>query len=82
MKARIHATIAALAVTLGAGTYVAAQGLGTVDVSNVNVEIAKDINVDVSQIPVTVQAPIGIAATELRDPRPASLPHAVRSSRS
>ena len=37
-------------------------GLVNVDVSNVNVDIAKDINVDVSQIPITVQAPIGVAA--------------------
>ena len=62
MKARIHATIAAAAIALGAGTYATAQGLVTVDVSNVNVDIAKDINVDVSQIPVTVQAPIAVAA--------------------
>ena len=41
-----------------------AQGsLISVDVSNVANNIAKNISVDVSQIPVTVQAPIGIAAT-------------------
>lgn len=38
-------------------------GLVTVDLSNINVEIAKDLNVDVSQIPVTVQAPIDVAAS-------------------
>ena len=39
------------------------SGLVNVDVHNVANNIAKNINVDVSQIPVTVQAPIGIAAT-------------------
>ncbi len=38
------------------------SGLVNVNVSNVANNIAKNINVDVSQIPVTVQAPIGIAA--------------------
>lgn len=38
------------------------SGLVNVDVSNVANNIARNINVDVSQIPVTVQAPIGIAA--------------------
>ena len=38
------------------------SGLVNVDVSNVANNIAQNINVDVSQIPVTVQAPIGIAA--------------------
>ena len=48
---------------LGAGSAVAQQsGLVNVDISNVRTDIAKDINVNVSQIPVTVQAPIGVAA--------------------
>lgn len=38
------------------------SGLVNVDISNVANNIAKNINVDVSQIPVTVQAPIGVAA--------------------
>ena len=38
------------------------SGLVNVDISNVANNIARNINVDVSQIPVTVQAPIGIAA--------------------
>lgn len=38
------------------------SGLVNVDISNVANNIAQNINVDVSQIPVTVQAPIGIAA--------------------
>ena len=37
-------------------------GLVNVNISNVKTEIAKNINVDVSQIPVTVQVPIDVAA--------------------
>lgn len=40
----------------------AQSGLVNVDVSNVANNIAKNISVDVSQIPVTVQVPVGIAA--------------------
>ncbi len=39
-----------------------AGNLVNVNVSNIKTEIAKNINVDVSQIPVTVQAPIDVAA--------------------
>jgi hypothetical protein len=39
------------------------EGLVNVNIELVRNEIAKDINVNVSQIPVTVQAPIGVAAT-------------------
>lgn len=45
------------------GAFAQQSGLVNVDVSNVANNIAKNINVDVSNIPVTVQAPIGIAAT-------------------
>ena len=58
-------TLAAAFVGLamaGSGAF-AQNGLISVDVSNVANNIAKNISVDVSQIPVTVQAPIGIAAT-------------------
>lgn len=40
----------------------AESGLVTVRLTNINTEIARNINVEVSQIPVTVQAPIGVAA--------------------
>jgi len=50
------ASVPALAQT-GIGS-----GLVVVNIGNVSPEIAKNINVDVSQIPVTVQAPIGVAA--------------------
>jgi hypothetical protein len=56
--------VAASVIALTGMSMAAAQqsGLVNVDVSNVANNIAKNINVDVSQIPVTVQAPIGIAA--------------------
>lgn len=44
------------------GAFAQQSGLVNVDVSNVANNIAKNINVDVSQIPVTVQVPIGVAA--------------------
>lgn len=58
---RLIAAATLLAVL--SGTALAQQsGLVNVDISNVANNIAKNINVDVSQIPVTVQAPIGVAA--------------------
>ena len=58
--------IAIAVVSLGLGGAFAAQaqqsGLVNVDLSNLKADIAKDINVDVSQIPVNVQVPVGIAA--------------------
>lgn len=39
-----------------------ANNLVNVNVSNIKADIAKNINVDVSQIPVTVQVPVGVAA--------------------
>ena len=39
-----------------------ASNLVNVNVSNIKTDIAKNINVDVSQVPVTVQAPIDVAA--------------------
>ena len=38
------------------------EGLVNVSLSNIQTEIAKDLNVNVSQIPVNAQLPIGIAA--------------------
>lgn len=56
-------TLLSLACTGALNTASAQQsGLVNVDISNVANNIARNINVDVSQIPVTVQAPIGIAA--------------------
>ena len=52
------------AIGLGAALSAQAQqsGLVNVDLSNLKADIAKDINVDVSQIPVNVQVPVGVAA--------------------
>ena len=56
-------TIFSLACAGTLNTALAQQsGLVNVDIRNVANNIARNINVDVSQIPVTVQAPIGIAA--------------------
>lgn len=56
------ALAAALLPSLMATAHAQQSGLVNVDISNVANNIAQNINVDVSQIPVTVQAPIGIAA--------------------
>ena len=65
MKSRCIAVFASSAITLGAAFSAQAQqsGLVNVDLSNFRADIAKDINVDVSQIPVNVQVPVGVAAT-------------------
>lgn len=54
---------AALATGVAATAWAQQQdGLVNVNLTDVRVDIAKNINVDVSQVPVTVQAPIGVAA--------------------
>ena len=58
---RIAVAATLLAVLLGSAQAQQA-GLVNVDISNVANNIAQNINVDVSQIPVTVQVPVGIAA--------------------
>ena len=65
MKTRRCIAVAAFVATgLGGAFAVQAQqeGLVNVDLSNLRADIAKDINVDVSQIPVNVQIPVGVAA--------------------
>src|SRR4030095_4115899 len=64
MKSRCIAVFSSAAIALGAALSAQAQqsGLVNVDVSNLRADIAKDINVDVSQIPVNVQVPVGGAA--------------------
>ena len=57
----IATVVMGLALASG-GAFAQQNGLVNVDVSNVANNIAKNINVDVSQVPVTVQVPIGIAA--------------------
>lgn len=63
MRTMVIATAAALAATPAIAQQ---NGLINIDLSNISVadraEIAKDINVDVSQIPVTLQVPVSVAA--------------------
>jgi hypothetical protein len=61
MKVQLMAAVAAASFALAPAF--AQSGLVNVQISNVANNIARNINVDVSQIPVTVQAPIGVAAT-------------------
>lgn len=62
-KKLIATTFSMAALGLASPVFAEAQsGLVNVDVSNVANNIAKNISVDVSQIPVTVQVPVGIAA--------------------
>ncbi len=56
------AIISAAVLSMAPTAFAQQAGLINVDISNVANNIAKNINVDVSQIPVTVQAPIGVAA--------------------
>lgn len=62
-------TLAIATVALGAlsGTAFAqtvnANNIVNVNISNVANDIARNLSIDVSNIPVTVQAPIGVAAT-------------------
>jgi hypothetical protein len=64
---RISATVisvaaAAFLATAPAG-FAQQSGLVNVDIKNVANNIAQNLKVDVSQIPVTVQAPVSVAAT-------------------
>ena len=65
MKTRRCIAVAAFVATSLGATFAAQaqqEGLINVDLSNLRADIAKDINVDVSQIPVNVQVPVGVAA--------------------
>jgi hypothetical protein len=64
MLSRSSAVVASAALILGAAMAAQAQPSRSVDVdlSNMRADIAKRINVDVSQIPANVRLPVGIAA--------------------
>jgi hypothetical protein len=65
MKSKILMALAVTAATGFASTAFAQKQEGLVNVNLGDVvlnEIAEDINVDVSQIPVSVQVPVGVAA--------------------
>ena len=63
-KAMMTAAIAAGAATLAlpASAQLVGGGLVVVNVSNVANNIARDLDVNVSNIPVTVQVPVSVAA--------------------
>ncbi len=65
-KSLLAVPFAAAVLSLGGGAPAQAQvvggGLVVVNISDVIDDIALDLNVNVSQIPITVQAPIGVAA--------------------
>jgi hypothetical protein len=65
MKVKSIAAVIGVSAFLAAAAYAQPRqsGLVNVEVSNVANDIARNVNVDVSQIPVTVQVPIGVAAT-------------------
>jgi hypothetical protein len=63
MKAKSIAAVFGACALAASGAFAQQSGLVNVDVHNVANNIAKNINVNVSQVPVTVQAPIGVAAT-------------------
>jgi hypothetical protein len=64
-KILLSSTLSA-ALAVAAGPALADEprqaGLVNVEVSNIANDIARDLAIDVSQVPVTVQAPIGVAA--------------------
>jgi len=65
MTPRCIAIAAFTAISLSGAAFAQPKqsGLVNVDLSNLRADIAKDINVDVSQIPVNVEIPVGVAAT-------------------
>lgn len=66
MNVKSIAAIAGLSAFMATGAFAQQprqSGLVNVEISNVANDIARNVNVDVSQIPVTVQVPIGVAAT-------------------
>lgn len=62
---RCIAVTAFVAMSLGGAAFAQPKqsGLVNVDLSNLRADIAKDINVNASQIPVTAQVPVDVAAT-------------------
>lgn len=60
---RIACLAALAALTAGPAALAQPSGLVNVSLNNVANNIAQNLSVDVSQIPVSVQAPIGVAAT-------------------
>lgn len=59
---RYSAAIVALGLLAGTAFAQTNEGLVTVNVSNVANDIAKNLSIDVSQVPLSIQVPVGIAA--------------------
>jgi|KBSSwiStaDraftv2_1062776.scaffolds.fasta_scaffold826671_2 hypothetical protein len=63
MKVRYIAAVVGLSAMLGTGAFAqGGAGLVNVSINNVANDIARNLSVDVNRIPVTVQAPIAVAA--------------------
>jgi hypothetical protein len=61
-RCKFAALLTGAIASLGAASTASAQLVVVVNVEDVIDDIALDLDVDVSQIPITVQAPIGVAA--------------------
>jgi hypothetical protein len=70
-----------LAIVLGLTPAVAQQqsGLVNVNLSDIKVQLSDVLDVDVSQIPVTVQVPVGVAANVCPNANVAALAQAAQS---
>ncbi len=64
LKLWVSSSVVAVALVGGMAMSATAQQSGLVNVNTGNIlsDIALDLDVDISQIPVTVQEPIGVAA--------------------
>lgn len=62
-KMMIPALAACALVATSASAQLVGGGLVVVNISNVANNLARDLDVSVSNIPVTVQVPVGVAAT-------------------
>lgn len=59
---RFSTAIVALGLLAGPTLAQTNEGLVTVNISNVANDVARNLSVDVSQVPLSVQVPVGIAA--------------------
>lgn len=57
-----RAAVIVAVLALGADAAAQQAGLVNVNISDIRIDLADLLDVDVSQVPVTVQAPIGVAA--------------------
>lgn len=62
LRKSLQIAIAGCVLSAGAAFAQQQEGLVNVNVGDIQADIARDLDVNVSQVPVTVQAPIGVAA--------------------